>query len=404
MGKGCGLPIGKKPKLKFGIPRQTQDFRSVDVAFAENRGEVKPTKNSPSMIRILLLALSVVLLGSTAGVRIDELKNQPDLITKESILEDYLEFTPLLPPLFTNITQLVFVTDWSPRGYVFTGINAKRILYVSFAWFTVVPDFDAFGKCTGLKIQGVEMNENKLLRIAQAIAKFCHKNGFDGAVIKALTPLSDGIFYEDIIAGNNPDLVDLYRDMLETLEQVGTVIRKSGLIAIFSMKSPITLHNMDQEKKFFALPPDFSHKMIEAYDFVHVWYRDLELLNRQYIHDRLLEEIMKFFNYSPKLLMGINFFGYEFPLDEYRKGGNGKKWTVISYERFLEILRKDDAVFTFNEVNKEHELISESANAFIVYPSRTQLEYSLAHIKQHPGVGIGIWEYGQGLDYFVNLV
>ncbi|EGT31028.1 hypothetical protein CAEBREN_14622 [Caenorhabditis brenneri] len=363
------------------------------------------------MIRILLLALSVFSLvsstenlgkisvlpkGSTAEVLIDQLKNQPDLITKESILANYENMTPDEPPLFTNITQLVFLSDYAPRGNYYAEKNAKRINYVSFTHFIVVPKFDEYEmKMDNVRVVGTKLINQTLIqnlrkanpnikivprfacskftpdivkmfvktewlvqRSAQTIANYCREHGFDGVVFDCPTLLSKGIiaeerFFEDIHA------VDLYRNMLETLEQVGNVIRKNGLIAIFSMEPPV--HLISLESEIFLLPPQFSRSVMNAYDFVHIWTdgNSNRPMNHQYSHDRFLEKIMKFFHYSPKLLVGFTFFGHKIPLDEYRKGGSEKKWELIEYRSYLKVLKKDDAVLTFNEVNKEHELTSE---------------------------------------------
>ncbi|CAL2043360.1 unnamed protein product [Caenorhabditis brenneri] len=346
-------------------------------------------------------------------------------------------------------TKMATGTDhkgFAPRGNYYAEKNAKRIDYVSFAHFIVTPKFDEYEmKMDNVRVVGTKLINQTLIqnlrkanpnikivprfacskftpdivkmfvqtewlvqRSAQTIANYCREHGFDGVVFDCPTLLSKGIlaeerFFEDINA------VDLYRNMLETLEQVGNVIRANKLIAIFSMESPvhlISLESLESEAEIFLLPPQFSHSVMNAYDFVHIWTdgNSNRPMNHQYSHDRFLEKIMKFFNYSPKLLVGFTFFGHKIPLDEYRKGGNEKKWELIEYRSYLKVLKKDDAVLTFNEVNKEHELTSENANVFIIFPSLTQLEYRLAHIIQHPGVGIGIWEYGQGLPYFTNLV
>ncbi|EGT30874.1 hypothetical protein CAEBREN_24059 [Caenorhabditis brenneri] len=395
------------------------------------------------MIRILLLALSVFSLGSTADVRINELKWRPELITKESILANYENMTPDEPPLFSDIPQLVFLSNFTERDYPYAEKNAKRIEYVSFSWFLVGPQYDEYEtKMDNVRFIGDQFINQTLIqnlrkansnikivprfqftkfapgiaesfvrdellvqRSARTIVNFCHEHGFDGAVI------AWGALLSKVVTFDEDDLhsVDLYRNMLETLEQVGNVIRKNGLIAIFAMQPPFTgnnLESLESETEIFLLPPQFCHKMMDSYDFVNVWLDDESTrpINRQYFHDRFLEKIMKFYNYSPKLFIGIIFYGYELPLDAYLRGENGFEWKPIGGERFLEILKKDDAILTFNEVNKEHELTSESANAFILYPSLTQLEYRLAHIKQHPGVGLGIWAYGNGLPYFTNLL
>ncbi|CAL1291053.1 unnamed protein product [Larinioides sclopetarius] len=100
--------------------------------------------------------------------------------------------------------------------------------------------------------------------------------------------------------------------------------------------------------------------------------------------------------YRKKLLLGLNFYG-----NVYSKLG-GKP--IIGHE-FISILEKHKPKFMFNNVSGEHSFTywSENSEHKVFYPTLHSIRLRL-QLGRELGTGIAIWEIGQGLDFFYDLL
>lgn len=100
---------------------------------------------------------------------------------------------------------------------------------------------------------------------------------------------------------------------------------------------------------------------------------------------------------ASKILAGINFYGNDFLLPQ----GGGP----ILGDRYIELLSKFKPEIKWDDQNKEHYFFYEDHDGkhIVYYPT---LKYIHERIKlfNSVGCGISIWEIGQGLDYFYNLL
>jgi chitinase domain-containing protein 1 len=96
-----------------------------------------------------------------------------------------------------------------------------------------------------------------------------------------------------------------------------------------------------------------------------------------------------------KILMGLPFYGYRF----YK--GQAAEACTASY--YLDIMRMEEKTATlWDEATKEH-MVVVGADSLLWYPSLLSLLYRL-QLAEELGVGISIWEIGQGLDQFVDVL
>jgi chitinase domain-containing protein 1 len=95
-----------------------------------------------------------------------------------------------------------------------------------------------------------------------------------------------------------------------------------------------------------------------------------------------------------KILMGLPFYGYRFSSAQ-----SPEAYTASNY---LELLRKESrSPISWDAHSKEHRLVD--SDGFLWYPSLLSLLYRL-QLAEEMGVGIAIWELGQGLDQFADVL
>lgn len=104
-----------------------------------------------------------------------------------------------------------------------------------------------------------------------------------------------------------------------------------------------------------------------------------------------------------KILLGINFYGNDFALSKGTAGGGGG---AITGRDYLSLLDKHKPVLQWEKNSGEHLFFysdDHHAKHAVFYPSLMSIFLRLEEARSW-GVGISIWEIGQGLDYFFDLL
>ncbi|RWW88366.1 hypothetical protein BHE74_00002759 [Ensete ventricosum] len=102
-------------------------------------------------------------------------------------------------------------------------------------------------------------------------------------------------------------------------------------------------------------------------------------------------------SHAHKILLGLNFYGNDFLVSE----GGG----AITGTDYISLLEKHRPVIHWDNTSAEHFFIYSHNNArhAVFYPSLLSLSMRLDE-AQVWGAGLSIWEIGQGLDYFFDLL
>lgn len=102
---------------------------------------------------------------------------------------------------------------------------------------------------------------------------------------------------------------------------------------------------------------------------------------------------------SQKIFLGINFYGNDFVLSGGTGGG------AITGRDFVHLLRKYKPSLLWDEKNLEHFFIysDEVVKHAVFYPTLMSLSVRLDE-AQNWGTGLSVWEIGQGLDYFFDVL
>ncbi|XP_012235700.1 chitinase domain-containing protein 1 [Linepithema humile] len=97
-----------------------------------------------------------------------------------------------------------------------------------------------------------------------------------------------------------------------------------------------------------------------------------------------------------QILLGINFYGYNYTPE----GGR-----AILASEYLDILKSFKGKIQWDNKSKEHFFESKLpiGNGYVFYPTLYSIKHRL-DLANELGTGISIWELGQGLNYFYDLL
>ena len=97
-----------------------------------------------------------------------------------------------------------------------------------------------------------------------------------------------------------------------------------------------------------------------------------------------------------QVLLGLNFYG-----NDYIPTGGGP---LLGHE-YIELLKKYNSTLIWDKKTQEHVFgySTQGTDHEVYYPSLISIQKRL-DLAHNYGVGISIWEIGQGLDYFYDLL
>ncbi|PIO74557.1 hypothetical protein TELCIR_03435 [Teladorsagia circumcincta] len=108
------------------------------------------------------------------------------------------------------------------------------------------------------------------------------------------------------------------------------------------------------------------------------------------------QSLVAVLEHSPELgkyvMIGLNHYGYEFI---------GHSAQPIQFDRYIENLKRTDSKLEWDSKAKEHVL--KFGDTQIYYPSLTSIEMRMNLAREY-GVGVAVWDFGQGLNYFTQLL
>ena len=95
-------------------------------------------------------------------------------------------------------------------------------------------------------------------------------------------------------------------------------------------------------------------------------------------------------------MLGLNFFGNDFITPD----GGGS----IIADQYLSILQQHRPKLAWDEASAEHvlEYVAQGERHVVYYPTLMSLQQRL-ELAYEFGVGVSIWDLGQGLEFFMDL-
>ena len=213
-----------------------------------------------------------------------------------------------------------------------------------------------------------------------------NKNSFDGIVLEVWSQLGG----------------QAKEQLIYVIRTIGKKVRSNGKKFILVIPPPVYAGNnrgMFSEHDFSDLVNTVDYFSLMTYDYSSLsnpgpnapydWMKKcIEILDKE-SHNR------------EKILLGLNFYGYD-----YTTEGGGP---ILGHE-FVKILKghvsKKQLKFKWDSTSKEHFIEVKYGNSrhTIFYPSLMSIQSRLHLVKELNLGGVAIWELGQGLDYFYDLL
>ncbi|XP_041361503.1 chitinase domain-containing protein 1-like [Gigantopelta aegis] len=303
---------------------------------------------------------------------------------------------------------LAFVTPWNNHGYDIAKIFGKKFNFVSPVWLQVKKkpggafviqgghDVDKgwlsdvtkgrqvkvvprilFDGWSSQDYKEVFSSEDSIEDCIYAILSFVKAKKFSGIVVEIWSQLG----------GHMKD------ELVHFLTHMANSFRKEKKTFILVIPPPVYSGNavgMFTKKEFDLLAPVVDAFSLMTYDYSN---QDRQGPNSPIMWMRNCVEILAPKpTYRSKILLGLNFYGMKY--------GPGAGGPILGHE-FVSIVKSNKPKIRWDAEAAEH--IAEFKNHQIYFPSLQSIHLRLK-LAQELGTGISIWEVGQGLDYFYDLL
>ncbi|XP_019871850.2 chitinase domain-containing protein 1 [Aethina tumida] len=309
---------------------------------------------------------------------------------------------------------LGYVTPWNNHGYDVAKIFGNKFTHISPVWLQVVKsasmnyqitgthDVDMkwmvdvknagrerklkiipriiFEQWTGHDFQKIISEPEERKAVTATLIKEAKKYHFDGYVVEIWTQLVFRVRYEALIVFIRHFADDLTAEGLQMILVIPPVDGKNDL---FSKKHFDALY--DHITAFSLMTYDFSSPAKPGPNSPLSWV------------ERCVKELTSDEKKRKKILTGLNMYGNDYSFE----GSNSvvghdyiKKLQTFGKYSIKYDSNADEHVFAYMDKDQQH---------VVYYPTLYSINNRIKLAKQM-NTGLSLWEIGQGLDYFYDLL
>ncbi|KAK7332756.1 hypothetical protein VNO80_29511 [Phaseolus coccineus] len=331
-----------------------------------------------------------------------------------------------------NYPVLGYITPWNSRGYELAKRFNSKFTHISPVWYDLksqqtslvlegrhnadrgwISELRKTGEALILPrvvleaspavLLGKEKQRNKAINL---IVTECKEMGYDGLVLESWSRWAAyGILHDPNMRNLALQFVKQLGDALHSIGSEKISGQKLQLVYVIGPPSSEKLQEHDfGPKDLETLSAAVDGFSLMTYDFSspHNPGPNAPLKWIQIVLKLLLGTSgNRAQSLAPKILVGINFYGNDFSLSRGAGGGG-----AIIGRDYLALLEKHRPELQWDKNSGEHFFFyndDKDIKHAVFYPSLKSISLRLEEARSW-GCGISIWEIGQGLDYFFDLL